>query len=323
MKLSIILAVCEDTADRLSMTLESIGHIMSEDTELIIAYCTDDDSTAKRINEFVLANPSSHAYKTDAGAYIGGAYNKGLRMACGEYVSFISSGDILKPDFADAIASCMQEDESDVISFGYEYSDGSEVVESNNSKQNGEMDEANRCAAIISPGPYFAKIISKELFDRNGLWFTEENACPGGGVITLVMMYCQSFYYLDKTLMIKEAGLPEVTDTESYIDDMIMIMDFFMQECYKRELIEEYPEEIEYRYTVKGYLEPLFSYIESVGPGKASVSYVKFLRDSFCDTFPDFDTNPYYMAFIDEETSELVDLHMESPRKFVNRYKKK
>lgn len=324
MKLSIVLAVCFDSAiDQINRTLESLEKGRGEDTELIIVDASGNDAISRVVKLFVPADSLSvRVYEQDTSVYKGGCFNKGIREAKGEFIMFMTAGDVAGEDFFISMLECAKTSGSDIISCGYVYSDQSTGNENNNARQNGAMDEENRLAAIVNPGPYFAKIYLKKIFDDNGIWFTEGNFFPGGGVVTLAMMYCNDFTFVDRTLYTREIMTLDSKKAEEYADDLIMVMDFFMQECYKREMIEEYPEEVEYRYTVKGYLEPLFTYMETVPSGKASVSYVKFLRDTFTETFPDFDTNSYYMALIDADTDELVGLHMTSPRKFVNHYRK-
>lgn len=321
MKLSIIVAVSgEASKEQLNDTLQSLEGQLGGDTELIVIDCSLNKEIADYIKGYSGAVKS---YIIDEDVNLGGAFNKGLRVAEGEFVTFLTAGDITSDNFVKAMTERAVTKKCDVVSCGYTYSDGSEADEINNSKQNGEMDEANRCAAIVNPGPYFAKIYKKSLFDDNGIWFIENSLCPGDGVVTLVLMYCNHLEYVEENLLVKSLSVPDEHAAEDYANDMIMNMDFFMQECYKRELIEEYPEEVEYRYTVKGYLEPLFAYMDIKASHKVDMGFVKFIRDTFTETFPDFDTNSYYMALIDEETADLVELHMTSPRKFVKVYSRK
>ena len=77
---------------------------------------------------------------------------------------------------------------------------------------------------------------------------------------------------------------------------------------------ERYPAEVEYRFTELFYAITLFSYMLEVKHKKRS--FVKELRDTMLQEFPDFQNNKYFQEFTNAEEKEMIALQVKSNMQF-------
>ena len=90
---------------------------------------------------------------------------------------------------------------------------------------------------------------------------------------------------------------------------------------YKREILEEFPEEVEAAFIDDMYMKTLFTYIAVTPGAKRKKSFLEMLQNAILDCFPEFETNPYYYEKYDDDIKDLVSLHIESPGKFLKTVK--
>ena len=98
-------------------------------------------------------------------------------------------------------------------------------------------------------------------------------------------------------------------------------MTYFIEECYKREILEEFPEEVEAAFIDDMYLKTLFTYIAVTPANKRKKSFLEMLQNAVLDCVPEFETNPYYYEKYDDDIKDLVSLHIEAPGKFLKTVK--
>ena len=111
--------------------------------------------------------------------------------------------------------------------------------------------------------------------------------------------------------------LQELELTEDELYDRLQVMSFFIEECYKREFLEEFPEEVESAFIDDMYMKSLFTYIAITPAKKRKPAFLKMLQEDMLDCFPEFETNPYYYEKYDDDIKDLVSLHMANPNKFL------
>ena len=130
------------------------------------------------------------------------------------------------------------------------------------------------------------------------------------------VQYAKRFAYTEEPLyIITEDKDDSIIEAELY--DRIDVMTFFIDECYKREFLEEYPEEIEAAVVDDMYIKSLFTYLAITPPRKRKITFLQQLADAIDDCFPEFETNPFYEDKYDDDIKDLVSLHMLSPFKFI------
>ena len=162
----------------LRQCLDSIINQTLKDIEII---CVDDGSTDKSLDIL-----KEYKEKDDRitilqqqNQYAGVARNNGLKIAKGEYLSFLDSDDFFKPEMLEEMYNKAKEDNSDVVVCEYlRYDNISQTVEEH-IKINEKFitaspfsfkDMPNKLCGICHPNPW-TKLFKKELFVKNKLKF--------------------------------------------------------------------------------------------------------------------------------------------------------
>lgn len=325
MKLSIIVPVYNQmNKGKLKFCLDSLVNQTISDYEII---AVDDKSTDDSLNflyEYqkkypelikVIASPENRRQ--------GGAKNLGLRAATGEWLGFIDSDDWITPDYYEKLIGEAERTGSDIVGCKFCITDEfsfevKEIAESNDPSMAGVMDDEKYRQAILKPGSMVTKVYKRSIFYDNGLWFPErmfyEDNCTG----VLTMLYCTKFGYVDEPMYFYYQDPDSTTHriTEERCDDRMETMVILLEECWKREFLEEYPEELEYRFTEIYYINTLFSYMLGVPFFKQRLSYLNKIRYGILSMFPDFWENGYFDDNKDDEVKKLTRLHCKSPFRF-------
>jgi hypothetical protein len=128
------------------------------------------------------------------------------------------------------------------------------------------------------------------------------------------MLSCKHFEYLDEDNYYyrQPDSKPHRIDSKKYEDRMDSMI-VFIEECWKREYLQEYPEEIEYRFTEQFYIKTLFAYMKEVPFYKIKISFLRLLREGILNCFPDYENNEYFRKRQDAEVKKLTRMHCKSP----------
>lgn len=325
MKLSIIVPVYNMAHDdNLTYCMDSLLAQTIDDYEIIAVDDKSTDNSLEILRDYESKNPGRvRVIASPENRRQGGAKNLGLRAASAEWVGFIDSDDWITPDYYEKLFKKAEETGADVVGCSFSVTDKhsfevGEVRRSALEDQTGELDGDKKASIILDTGHMVCRIYKRELFDKNGLWFPEycfyEDNCLG----PLVMMYAKRFEYVDEPMYYyyQHGGSTTHGVNESRLVDRMTTMEYFMEECWKRELLEEFPLEIEYRFVNLAYVNTLFSYVINTPMLKQKVSFIRFIRDGVMMNFPDFDTNPYFEERTDDEVKKLTNLNVRSPFKF-------
>lgn len=325
MKLSVIVPVYNMVADgKLAFCMDSLVAQTIDDYEIIAVDDKSTDDSLELLYQYkkqypelikVIASPNNRKQ--------GGAKNLGLREATGEWLGFVDSDDWIAPDYYEKLLAEADRTGADIVGCNYsikyehDYVVGKEA-HSNFPEQAGVMNEEKYAEAILTPGSMVTKIYKRSIFYDNGLWFPEymfyEDNCTG----VLTMLYCKEFAYVNEPLYYY---YQHSTSTVHHVsiekcNNRLQTMEILMEECYKRGFLEEYPEELEYRFTELFYVNTLFTYMILMPFWKKRISYLRLLREGIMAYFPEYATNPYFEEKQDAEVKKLTAMHCKSPFKF-------
>ena len=321
-KLNVIVAVKDAAGDRLKSCLDSLINQTYEDMNVIVVDDCSKGNLADIIKEYADKYPSKiKAFCQDEEFGLGGAKNKGLIEADSEWIGFVNAMDLLDKNFYKALMDKAAETNADVVGCIAEFESNGEIVatEGLNPIDLGVPEEEMKEFLLINPGCLEAAVYKREIFDKNGLWFPTNLSFENLGILRLAMIHAKNYVFAeDVTYKVHVIEDKELADK---LYDRIDVMTFFIEETYKRELINEYPEEIEEVYLEEMYINTLFSYMKAVPSNKWKLSFLNYLREGIMECFPEYDTNPYYWEKYDDEVKEMLELHCRNPKKFMSQYK--
>ena len=347
-KLDIIIAIedCHSEKD-LRKTIDSALSQNYEDFNVVLAADAPTEFTKKVLEEYKEKNPGKVklAYNEEKRGR-GGAFNLGLRLADSEWISFLNEGDTLSPDFAKTLLSeAKTESNASKAKAGTDSSspDNSDSDESVNAETDviasatpgedkegdaiifkeaeGVLEYDKYSLLTVNPGMMETKIYKRSIFDENGLWFPENLAYEKLGIKRLALLCAKKFKYVNKELYIPEEGRGNDTELQD-LYDKLDVMSFFLEETYKREFLEEFPEEVEAAVVDDMYINTLFTYFAITPSAKRKTSFVEMLAEAIEDCFPEFETNPYYYEKYDDDTKDLISFSIENPKKFLKHMSK-
>lgn len=325
-RLSIIVPVYNQADDsKLTFCMDSLVNQTIKDYEIIaVDDCSTDDSL-EILRSYEKKYPDKvRVIACEENRRQGGAKNLGLRATEAEWIGFIDSDDWITPDYYEKLLKKADETGADVVgckySLVYEHTfEKGEELPNCFDKLTGILDYDKHAGFVLNSGSMVLKIYKRSLFYDNGLWFPEGIFYEDNCLSPLVMLHATHFEYIDEAnyyyYQQKTSTVHTVSPARCY--DRIDAMTYFIEECFKREFLNEYPDEIEELYTEMMYVNTLFSYMLGVKWYKRKLSFLKMLRDGIIECFPEYDTNPYFYEKYDEEVKRMTEMHCRSPFKFM------
>ncbi len=328
MKLSIIVPVYNMAADqKLNFCLDSLVAQTIGDYEIIAVDDASIDNSVEILREYEAKYPDKIrvvAYSENKRQ--GGAKNEGLKVARGEWVGFIDSDDWVTPEYYEKLLAKAEETGADLVGCDYSLVDshtfmvGRKAV-NNTADQTGELDVEKHKKLLLNPGSMVLKIYKHSVIKENNLDFPDgilyEDNCAG----PLWSLYFKHFERVEEFLYFYYQHTTSTVHSVSIerCRDRVRAKKIFYEECKSRGFLEQYKEEIEYRMARFSYMTTLFSYMQGVKHPK--LSFVKELRRSVTDYFPDFEQNPYYQSEVDPGEKKLVAMQGKSALLFYWYYR--
>ncbi len=323
MRLSVIVPVYNMAAeDKLKHCLDSLLAQTVEDYEII---AVDDASTDE--SPQILKEYEERLAKTTPGRFRmilceenhrqGGARNRGLAEASGEWVGFVDSDDFVDPQMYAKLLQKAEETGADVV--GCDYSLVSEytttpgqVVENNTTEQTGVLDAEKHKKWILRSGSMVVKIYKRELLEKNHLRFPEGIFYEDNCASPLWSMYFTHFERVPEPLYYYLTVADSTTHHVSWAKclDRVKAGELLLQECRERKLLDLYKDEIMFRFSELAYITTLFSYMYS--GKKRKPAHTAYLRKMIRKEYPELTGNPYFEKMVPAEDRKLVRMHMKS-----------
>ncbi len=170
-------------------------------------------------------------------------------------------------------------------------------------------------------GSLCVKIFRRSTIIENELWFPEYLFYEDNAVGNSYMLTAKRFEYIKEPLYYyyQHGDSTVHTFSETRCNDRLASARIMVKEAERMGIMEEFRDEIEYKYTLLFYINTLFTYMPCVKPTK--VSYVKAMTEEILQTFPDFRNNHYYQERTTAEEKKLIDMACSSTVKFMAYYK--
>ncbi len=328
MKLSIIVPVYNMVeGNKLQFCLDSLLHQTITDYEIIAVDDASTDSSLEVLREYETKYPGKlRVLAHEVNKRQGGAKNTGLKAATGEWIGFIDSDDWISPDYYEKLLKKAEATDADMVGCDYnlvheQTFEVGQVVQNNSMDQTGVLDKEKHGKLIMRSGSMVIKIYKHEIIKEHNLTFPEgifyEDNCAGP-VWSLYFTHFEKveeplyYYYQHNTSTVH-------TVTEERCGDRMKAGVLMLQEMKERGALEKYYPEIEYRFSELYYVITLFSYM--LGAKKKRLAFVKELKEGMLNAFPEFQSNPYYQKFTNEEEKEMIALQMQSDKKFFRYYR--
>ncbi|MCR4586612.1 MAG: glycosyltransferase [Lachnospiraceae bacterium] len=319
MKLSVIVPVYNMAAgNRLVFCLDSLMAQSVKDMEVIAVDDASTDESPQILKAYEQKYPDRfRAVYCDVNHRQGGAKNRGLKEARGEWVGFTDSDDFLAPDMYEKLLAKAEETGADIVGCDYSIVDkqsfetGKRVV-NNSSDQTGMLDEEKHKSHILNSGSMVVKIYLRSVIEDNALAFPEGIFYEDNCAAPLWSLYFKHFERVDEALYYYLQIPDSTTHHVSFekCEDRMKAMEQLLSECERRGFSEKYGAEIRMRVAELGYVNTLFSYMYDGRPRK--LKDCAEIKDYILRLYPEFRENPYYMERVNPEYRKFIDLQMKS-----------
>lgn len=331
MKLSIVVPVYNMAADgKLEFCIRSLlGQTLTQKNIPYEVIAVDDASTdnslqvLKKLSEEdsrlkIIASPENHRQ--------GGARNRGIKEACGEFIGMMDSDDWAAPDMFEKLLIKAEETKADIVGCDYQlvgehsFAPGKRV-QNNIPEQTGVLTPEKRKLLILQPGSMVVKIYRRDMITEHALWFPEDIFYEDNCMSSLWLLHGKQFERVDEPLYYyyqHEASTVHYISRQKCLD-RVAAMELLLEKSKEYGFYGEFREEFDYKYTELAFVNTLFSCMG--GRMKGKYRFVKELRSLVKKDLPDFADNPYYRERTGAEEQKLIGFLMKSPALFYSYYR--
>lgn len=297
-----------------------------DDIELIFVNDASNDSSLdiltsrlEKYNNVIILNNEKNLRQ-------GGARNKGIRAASGEYIGFIDSDDFVSSDLFEQLYALAKKNDCDSA-----YCNLIEVKE-NALYSEMTFDKEPDCSFKVydfkndNRGDYIAKctrsvvsaIYRKNILFDNDLFFPENVRFEDNYWVTLVNCYvdrvAQFDNYIGYYYRQNDSSTVHLRDNYKLYDERIKVEELIISELKRRELFDSNFEAWEYWYVYRYAVNTFYSYVALF----THVPYerIAVLKKTLESTFPDWRKNKYlaenndrqfnkYLNYFDKDDNKL------------------
>lgn len=257
MKLSIVVPVYNMAADgKLEFCIRSLlGQTLTQKNIPYEVIAVDDASTdnslqvLKKLSEEdsrlkVIASPENHRQ--------GGARNRGIKEACGEFIGMMDSDDWAAPDMFEKLLNKAEETKADIVGCDYQlvgehsFAPGKRV-QNNTPEQTGVLTPEKRKLLILQPGSMVVKIYRRDMITEHALWFPEDIFYEDNCMSSLWLLHGKQFERVDEPLYYyyqHEASTVHYISRQKCLD-RVAAMELLLKKSKEYGFYEEFREEFD------------------------------------------------------------------------------
>lgn len=328
-RLSVIVPVYNMASDaRLSYCMNSLLHQTIPDYEIIAVDDASTDESAAILRDLevhhsdvlrVICCKENHRQ--------GGAKNRGLEAARGEWIAFIDADDWVVPDYFERLLQKAEETGADCVGTDYcivgEHTmEPGTLVPNSSPEQTGILDDQKRRLLVLDSGSLCVKIYRREIVVDCPSRFPEDIFYEDNAIANTWILRMKHYEYVPGPLYYyyQHEDSTVHTVTAKRLEDRLSAGRIMLQEAKRYGFLEQYRPELEYSFTVLFYKNTLFSAMQEMKE-KGVYRFVSSLAAQMKETFPDFEKNPYYQERTDAEEKRMMHLQMKSPMLFYVYYR--
>lgn len=240
MKVSIIIPVY-NVEKYLKKCLDSAVNQTWRDIEVIVIDDASPDNCKSIIKQYEEQYPDIlKAIYLEQNLCQGGARNKGLEIATGEYITYLDSDDFLDETMCERMILEAQRTDVDIV-----YCDAYRNMVGQNQKfwvsyqfteEMGDMTEQRYWLHLLNYGYVWGKLIRTQLLKENHIVFPEHKKYEDFAFMPLVILYSRRTAYVKAPLYyysVREQSVMTTQNAEHH-KDMVYMGDFVCEEMNKR-----------------------------------------------------------------------------------------
>lgn len=328
MKLSIIVPVYNMASDgKLEFCLDSLLNQTLEDYEVIAINDASTDNSLEILQQYQKKYPEKLVVDSlKENHRQGGAKNLGLSLSRGDFIGFVDSDDWVTLNCFERLLDKAKETGADVVAcdfcYVYEHTmNPTDRVPCNLSEQVGELTHERKASLFMNPGALVTKIYQRNLLFDEPFAFPEHMFFEDNATGIELLRRAKHFEYIPEPMYFyyqHNASTVHVITMER-CNDRLEAMRIMYKYASEKGYLEEFYDEIEYKFTNLFYQNTLFSYMQ--GTPKTDMGFVRRMGKEMRTVFPDFQKNKYYVELVHPEEKKLMKMQQKSTVWFVLYYR--
>lgn len=294
-KISIIVPI-HNSEEYLDKCVVSLLNQTMEEIEIILVDDFSHDSSPSLIADYHTQHPDriKPLYLTE-NVRQGGARNRGLAIASGEYIAFVDSDDFIEPKMCEQLynAACG----ADMVGANYFIDDGITLKNVYPTFGTGtKLTDERKVLFAANSGYFWSRIYRAEFLREYDLKFPENTFYEDAYFNFMTILYARSLVY------VKDSFYHYVQRTDSTIHlknkphqyERIAIPSLIMESCKRRGIYEKYKPLIDYKYILMQMSNNLYTCLGQFDV--PDVTQLQRISDAVRNECPDFKKNPLYKA---------------------------
>lgn len=240
MKISVIIPVY-NCKKYLSNCIESVLNQSYEDLEIIIVDDGSTDGSGKICDDFLLKDERICVIHQENQG-VSSARNQGLKIAGGDYISFIDSDDTLDSDMYEILINLINNYHVDIAHCGFKRIEGGIVTYASNTEKV-YVQNRNEALECLITGRLFGNGLWNKLFRRNvieGVYFNEKLKINEDVLYNFqVFSKADEIVYLDAAkynYIVHEKSACFITSSEKKLSDVCKVSKYILNELEGTEL---------------------------------------------------------------------------------------
>ncbi len=328
MKLSIIVPVYNMAAGgKLEYCLESLLNQTIRDYEVIAVNDASTDNSLEILEAFHKRYPEKLVVMSmEENCKQGGAKNRGLAHCKGDYIGFVDSDDWVTADAYEKLLKRAEETGADVVGcdfcYVYEHTQiPTERVACNDASQTGVLTHEKRADLFLNPGALVTKIYKRNIFFDESFAFPEKMFFEDNATGVEVLRRAKHFEYIEEPLYFyyQHGNSTVHVISKKRCEDRLEAMRIMYRYAKEKGYLEEFYQELEYKFTNLFYQNTLFSYMQ--GTKWVDMSFIYKMGKEMKTYFPAFAENPFYVEKVHPEEKKLMRMQQKSTLFFVVYYR--
>lgn len=316
-KVSVIVPVY-NVEKYLHKCVDSLVNQTLQDIEIILVSDASPDGSNEIMAEYQNQYPSIvKCIYLSENIKQGGARNRGLEIATGEFVTFVDSDDYVDVTMLEKMYKEAIEQKCDMVysdyynnylndhRLGYMSFVSEQVV--------GELNEEKRKMLFFTLVPPYAKLIKTSLIRDNKLYFPEKMFYEDTATTLLYHMYAEKIGWVKEPLYyysIREDSTAQKTNSTHQLDESKAGL-ILHEQFKKRGFYTQYQDEIDMLFLIYFYMHPLQKAIEKFQD--LPLEYMHYLKDTMQYQYPNYKENKYYQLVEDAHLYDYITINDESP----------
>ena len=316
-----------NTEKYLEKCIRSLVNQTLDNIEIILVNDASPDNSSKIMEEYAGNYKNIKNIFLKENLYQGGARNKGIEIAEGEYLMFVDSDDYIDLDYCEKMYLSAKEDESDMVYSAFKKVDenGNIIKEQNiYSRAFAGVITDNKRKGFLEKSAYsFGKLFKKEIWEENGLGFPIRMKFEDIATIPLFMMYAKKCSYVKDTAYyyVKREGSTVTSGDPKQYKDALAATLLFKERMEERGFASLFQEELEHLVTKKYYAAYLRRCLTL--NDERLLPNVDKVRKNLYQMYPDFWNNKYMGVFpvVDIMRMKMNDLGAKAALTWQNHYR--